>query len=86
MLSAGSLVVSAPWAIAFVAANRELITELSGLLIASDGYLESAVIQPVVEGRIRTVTVAESNTAFDMLEPYLDQLKATAALVTNLRR
>ena len=86
VLSSGSLLASAPWSVAFVAENRELITELTALLLASDGHLESTVFLPVVEGRIRAVTAEGHAAALGLLKPHMEQLEATAALVADLRK
>ena len=86
VLKGRSIFVSAPWAIAFVAANRALITELAALLRASDGHLEPAAFLPVVEGRITSVTSEASNAAYEMLEPYEAQLKEIQSVLSAWRK
>lgn len=86
VLSSGSLLVSAPWAIAFVANNRDLITELSALLRASGGHLEPAAFLPLVDGHIRGVSPEDSIAAFKMLEPYKEQLREITTLVSEWRQ
>lgn len=83
ILSGGSILVSAPWAVTFVAVNDELITELAALLLASGGHLEPDAFLPVVEGRIKSVSVEDNARAFQMLEPYLEQLEEIEVLRTK---
>ena len=86
VLSGGSLMVSAPWAIAIVAVNRDLINELAELLLASDGHLESAAFLPIVDGRITDVSVEDNLAAFRLLEPHQEQLREITDLVSDWRQ
>ena len=86
VLSGGSLMVSAPWAIAFVAVNRDLINELAELLLACDGHLESAAFLPVVDGRITDVSAEDNLAAFRLLEPHQEQLREITDLVSAWRQ
>lgn len=86
VLSGGSLLVSAPWAIAFVAVNRDLISELAALLLASGGRLQPAEFLPLVEGRIRGASVDENIEAFRLLEPHKEQLREIETLVKEWRQ
>lgn len=86
LLKVRRILESAPWAIAFVAANRDLITELAALLLASGGHLEPAAFLPIVDGRITQVSPEANRAALAMLEPYEAQLKEIQESLSEWQR
>lgn len=75
LIPGGALRLAAPWAMAFVATNAQLITELGTLILESGGHVEAREFMPLVGERTQWAAEQDYLAVSQRMQPHLKRLR-----------